>query len=72
MSKAIKLDSYKEFTPQNLSDELQKMIDNNDVEDLIIISRNGDNIHLMTSPLSDTDSIGILEIIKTNIALGDL
>lgn len=72
MSKAIKLDSYKEFTPQNLADELQKMIDNNDVEDLIIISRNGDNIHLMTSPLSDTDSIGILEVIKTNIAFGDL
>lgn len=72
MSKAIKLDSYKEFTPQNLADELQKMIDNNDVEDLIIISRNGDNIHLMASPLSDTDSIGILEVIKTNIALGDL
>lgn len=66
--KTVKLDSYKEFSPQNLADELQKFIDENDVEDVIIIYRDKEkNIGLMHSDITDTEVIGMLEMTKMSI-----
>ncbi|QIH78302.1 hypothetical protein GTN30_06420 [Macrococcoides canis] len=66
--KTVKLDSYKEFSPQNLADELQKFIDENDVEDVIIIHRDKEkNIGLMHSDITDTEVIGMLEMTKLSI-----
>ncbi|TDM43451.1 hypothetical protein ETI09_03505 [Macrococcoides canis] len=66
--KTVKLDSYKEFTPQNLVDELQKFIDKNEVEDVVIIHRDKKkNIGLMHSVLTDTEVIGMLEMTKMSI-----
>lgn len=66
--KTVKLDSYKEFTPQNLIDEAQKQIDNGEVKDIIIITMDDEgDARMMTSPLTDTDSIGLLEMAKMSI-----
>lgn len=66
--KAVKLDSYKKFTPQNLADELQKAIDEYDVEDVIIIYRDKEkNIGLMHSDITDTEAVGMLEMTKMSI-----
>ncbi len=66
--KTVKLDSYKKFTPQNLADELQKAIDEYDVEDVIIIYRDKKkNIGLMHSDITDTEAVGMLEMTKMSI-----
>ncbi|TDM49991.1 hypothetical protein ETI06_05825 [Macrococcoides goetzii] len=66
--KTVKLDSYKEFTPQNLADELQREIDAGKVEDVVIIYReNEEDIRYLTTPISDSVTIGILEMVKMNI-----
>ncbi|MEK4815724.1 hypothetical protein [Macrococcoides caseolyticum] len=66
--KTVKLDSYKKFTPQNLADELQKAIDEYDVEDVIIIYRDKEkNIGLMHSDITDTEAVGMLEMTKMSI-----
>ncbi|MEK4758580.1 hypothetical protein NSS69_11635 [Macrococcus sp. FSL W8-0367] len=66
--KTVKLDSYKKFTPQNLADELQKAIDEYDVEDVIIIYRDKEkNIGLMHSDITDTEVVGMLEMTKMSI-----
>ncbi|PKF22452.1 hypothetical protein CW684_01205 [Macrococcoides caseolyticum] len=66
--KVVKLDSYKKFTPQNLADELQKAIDEYDVEDVIIIYRDKEkNIGLMHSDITDTEAVGMLEMTKMSI-----
>lgn len=66
--KTVKLDSYKKFTPQNLADELQKAIDEYDVEDVIIIYRDKEkNIGLMYSDITDTEAVGMLEMTKMSI-----
>ncbi|MDJ1152387.1 hypothetical protein QNJ25_00325 [Macrococcus caseolyticus] len=66
--KTVKLDSYKKFTPQNLADELQKAIDEYDVEDVIIIYRDKEkNIGLMHSDITDTQAVGMLEMTKMSI-----
>lgn len=66
--KTVKLDSYKKFTPQNLADELQKAIDKYDVEDVIIIYRDKEkNIGLMHSDITDTETVGMLEMTKMSI-----
>ena len=66
--KTVKLDSYKKFTPQNLADELQKAIDEHDVEDVIIIYRDKEkNIGLMHSDITDTEAVGMLEMTKMSI-----
>ncbi|UBH14150.1 hypothetical protein [Macrococcus armenti] len=70
--KTVKLDSYKEFTPQNLVDELQKFIDKNEVEDVVIIHRDKEkNIGLMHSVISDTEVIGMLEMTKMSIFIDE-
>ncbi|PKE16388.1 hypothetical protein [Macrococcoides caseolyticum] len=66
--KTVKLDSYKKFTPQNLADELQKVIDKYDVEDVIIIYRDKEkNIGLMLSDITKTEAVGMLEMTKMSI-----
>ncbi|PKE47961.1 hypothetical protein [Macrococcoides caseolyticum] len=66
--KTVKLDSYKKFTPQNLADELQKAIDEYDVEDVIIIYRDKEkNIGLMHSDITDAEAVGMLEMTKMSI-----
>lgn len=63
--KTVKLDSYKKFTPQNLADELQREIDSGKVKDLVIIFReNEEDIRYLTTPISDSETIGILEMVK--------
>lgn len=70
--KTVKLDSYKKFTPQNLADELQKAIDEYDVEDVIIIYRDKQkNIGLMHSDITDTEAVGMLEMTKMSIFIDD-
>jgi len=70
--KTVKLDSYKKFTPQNLADELQKVIDKYDVEDVIIIYRDKEkNIGLMHSDITDTEAVGMLEMTKMSIFIDD-
>lgn len=70
--KTVKLDSYKKFTPQNLADELQKFIDKNEVEDVVIIYRDKEkNIGLMHSDITDTEAVGMLEITKMSIFIDD-
>lgn len=70
--KTVKLDSYKKFTPQNLADELQKFIDKNEFEDVVIIYRDKEkNIGLMHSDITDTEAVGMLEITKMSIFIDD-
>lgn len=63
----IRFDSFKKFTPQNLVDETQKMIDAKEVADIIIVVRNKDGIRYLTSPISDAETIGMLEMTKLAI-----
>ncbi|RXK19081.1 hypothetical protein [Macrococcus sp. DPC7161] len=67
MNKVTKLDSNKPYSPQYIIDQIQKEIDGGKVEDLIVISRKGDDIRYFTSPISDVETIGTIEIVKMNI-----
>ncbi|MGK0577474.1 hypothetical protein [Macrococcus capreoli] len=65
--RVTRLDSFKPYTPQNLIDRAQHMIDKNEVTDMIIITSNDDIYKYLTTPMNDRSILGLLEIVKLDI-----